>query len=112
MKTIGHQGWSAPTKGQDTWFITIDITIDIVQKKSLYIQRKTITIIDVYYYKSVLISPSLIPRGQLKLNIIGKKSTSRQRSGNGAIRKRPPPQKPRREKTKPTTRHPHHGNIS
>ena len=34
-----------------------------------------------------------------------RKGTSRQRSGKGAIRKRPPPQKSRQEKTKPTIRH-------
>ena len=36
------------------------------------------------------------------------KGTSRQRSGKGAIRKRFPLQKPRREKTKPTIRYLYH----
>ena len=40
------------------------------------------------------------------------KSTSRQRSGNGAIRKRLPLQKPRWEKTKLTIRYLNHENIS
>ena len=40
------------------------------------------------------------------------KDTSRQRSGKGAIRKRFPLQKPRREKTKPTIRYLYHENIS
>ena len=39
---------------------------------------------------------------------VGLKGTSRQRSGKGAIRKRFPLQKPRREKTKPTIRHTYH----
>ena len=46
----------------------------------------------------------------VKLN--EKKSTSRQRSGKGAIRKRLPLQKPRWEKTKLTIRHLYHENIS
>ena len=48
------------------------------------------------------VSPSQLDRQ------IPKKGTSRQRSGKGAIRKRFPLQKPRREKTKPTTRHLYH----
>ena len=40
------------------------------------------------------------------------KGTSRQRPGKGAIRKRFPLQKPRREKTKPTIRYLYHENIS
>ena len=40
------------------------------------------------------------------------KSTSRQRSGKGAIRKRLPLQKPRWEKTKLTIRYLYHENIS
>ena len=40
------------------------------------------------------------------------KSTSRQRSGKGAIRKRLPLQKPRWEKNKLTIRHLYHENIS
>ena len=43
---------------------------------------------------------------------IVKKSTSRQRSGKGAIRKRLPLQKPRWEKTKLTIRYLYHENIS
>ena len=41
-----------------------------------------------------------------------KKGTSRQRSGKGAIRKRFPLQKPRWEKTKPTTRYLYHETIA
>ena len=41
-----------------------------------------------------------------------KKSTSRQRSGKGAIRKRLPLQKPRWEKNKLTIRHLYHENTS
>ena len=43
---------------------------------------------------------------------VSQKSTSRQRSGNGAIRKRLPLQKPRWEKTKLTIRYLYHENIS
>ena len=41
-------------------------------------------------------------------HVTTEKGTSRQRSGKGAIRKRFPPQKPRREKTKPTIRYLYH----
>ena len=44
--------------------------------------------------------------------LMGKKSTSRQRSGKGAIRKRLPLQKPRWEKTKLTIRYLYQENIS
>ena len=46
------------------------------------------------------------------LRRVSKKSTSRQRSGKGAIRKRLPLQKPRWEKTKLTIRYLYHENIS
>ena len=45
-------------------------------------------------------------------HVLLEKGTSRQRSGKGAIRKRFPLQKPRREKTKPTIRYLYHENIS
>ena len=47
-----------------------------------------------------------------KYNVGFLKSTSRQRSGKGAIRKRLPLQKPRWEKTKLTIRYLYHENIS
>ena len=54
---------------------------------------------------------------KLRLTLTGwpmtkEKSTSRQRSGKGAIRKRLPLQKPRWEKTKLTIRYLYHENIS
>ena len=45
-------------------------------------------------------------------NYKSQKGTSRQRSGNGAIRKRFPLQKPRWEKTKLTIRYLYHQNIT
>ena len=59
------------------------------------------------YDHNIKTSTSLNPLGQLKPNFMWK-GTSRQRSGKGAIRKRFPLQKPRREKTKSTIRYLYH----
>ena len=50
--------------------------------------------------------------GTYIVQTIRSKGTSRQRSGKGATRERFPLQKPRWEKTKVTTRHLYHKNIS